>query len=91
MTKSDNSDCQRNLKREKEINKKEITSSKSKYPKRKLTTSSLRNQENYLIFNKTSPKYSTGGQNHQEVLKKDAILKITEYERRIFEKESMTS
>ena len=29
--------------------------------------------------------------NHQEVLKKDAILKITEYERRIFEKKSMTS
>ena len=29
--------------------------------------------------------------NHQEVLKKDAILKITEYERGIFEKRSMTS
>ena len=29
--------------------------------------------------------------NHQEILKKDAILKITEYERRILEKKSMTS
>ena len=29
--------------------------------------------------------------NHQEVLKKDAILEITEYERRIFEKKSLMS
>ena len=29
--------------------------------------------------------------NHQEILKKDAILKFTEYERRILEKKSMTS
>ena len=41
--------------------------------------------------NKTSPKHPTGEQNHQEIMKKDAILKITEYERRIFEKKSMTS
>ena len=28
---------------------------------------------------------------HQEVLKKDGILEITEYERRIFEKKSLMS